>query len=213
MILTPTNMLKNVFTVIVILFCIVIFFAMRNGKSLFSDEVKIDTTIVHDTTWMVKTNTVVREVPAYKTLPGETKWLTDTKYLPDTNYARLKGQFEALAKEHTSRKLYRDSIKIESFGYVFVNDTVRLNGLGKRTYKYDYKIPTVTKTVTITKPTPPKTQFYVGGGMTGTGLTQLSTAQVGLMMKTKKDLLIGGLGSVDMKGNLSYGVTVYYKIK
>lgn len=210
---TQTNM-KRLFAVIVILFGIILFFSMRNGKALFgSGEPKTETVIKHDTVWIVKKDTVVKQVKMVKVLPGDTIYLKDTKYIPDTNYAKLKIQFQTLVKEHINRKIYWDSIKIDNFGYVYVQDTVRLNALGKRIYKYDYKIPVVTTTVTTTKPLPPKVQFYVGGGLTGNTTTVLSTAQVGLLIKNKKDLLYGIITSVDTDGNLSYGATLYYKIK
>jgi hypothetical protein len=135
-----------------------------------------------------------------------------TEYLADTNYAALKVQFDNLVKMYTALAIYVDSVKLDTLGYVVVTDSIRENKITGRTWKYDYKIPFVTKTVTVTNQAPAKTQLYVGGGVNTTQTLGLHSAEAGLILKTKKDKIYGLKAGSDINGNISYGFQTYWKI-
>lgn len=171
-----------------------------------------DTLIVHDTTWVQKDSLIyAKPLPAkviYDSLYLEGK----TEYLPDTNYTALKMQFDNLVKLYTALAVYADSVKLDTIGYVVVTDSIRENRIIGRTWKYDYKIPYVTTTTTITNTKGSKTQLYVGGGINTTQTLGLNSAEAGVILKTKSDKLYGLKAGSDINGNISYGFQTYWKI-
>ena len=171
-----------------------------------------DTLIVHDTTWVQKDSLIyAKPLPAkviYDSLYLEGK----TEYLPDTNYTTLKMQFDNLVKLYTALAIYADSVKLDTIGYVVVTDSIRENRIIGRTWKYDYKIPYVTTTTTITNTKGSKTQLYVGGGINTTQTLGLNSAEAGVILKTKSDKLYGLKAGSDINGNISYGFQTYWKI-
>jgi hypothetical protein len=171
-----------------------------------------DTLIVHDTTWVQKDSLIyAKPLPAkiiYDSLYLEGK----TEYLADTNYTTLKMQFDNLVKLYTALAIYADSVKLDTIGYVVVTDSIRENRIIGRTWKYDYKIPYVTTTTTITNTKGSKTQLYVGGGINTTQTLGLNSAEAGVILKTKSDKLYGLKAGSDINGNISYGFQTYWKI-
>jgi hypothetical protein len=192
---------------------LVIFVLLQNrGCVTGSDRPLSDTLIVHDTTWSVKDSLIfAKPLPAkiiYDSLFIEGK----TEYLADTNYTALKIQFDDLVRKYTALAIYVDSVKLDTLGYVTVTDTIQENGIKGRSWKYNYKIPFVTKTVTVTNYPKPKTQLYVGGGVNTTQTLGLHSAEAGLILKTKTDKIYGLKAGSDVNGNISYGFQTYWKI-
>ncbi len=171
-----------------------------------------DTLVVHDTTWEVHEKTIVKEVPIVHEIPVNHEVLV-TKYQPDTNYNGLKKQYDALVKNYASKRVYKDSIKVGTHGYIQVTDTVSENKLGKRTTKDNFKIPIVKETMTITKYAEPQRQVYVGGGINMRSMSSFSGVEGGLLYKTKKDQIIGAKVGVNVDGSITYGIQSYFKIK
>lgn len=201
------------FLSVIILVLIAIIFLQRSchQKEIGDIVSHRDTTVVVDTVVEVHENTVTRKVPLIK---RDTSYLpTDTQYLPDPDYTVLKARFEALVKEHTARNIYSDSLRLDSIGYVIVNDSVQFNKLFDRSYKYHYELPTITKTVTVVEHPKKINQLYVGGGVLGNKTQGVAGAEVGLLLKNKKDQIYGVKVGSDINGNLLYGVQGYWKIK
>jgi hypothetical protein len=171
-----------------------------------------DTLVVHDTTWQIHDKTIIKEVPVLKEIPVSHEVLVKT-YQADTNYPGLKKQYEELVKKYASRRVYRDSVKVGTHGYIEVIDTVGENKLGKRTTKDNFKIPIVKETMTITKYAEPTRQLYVGGGVNSTSLTNFRSVEAGLLYKTKKDQIFGAKVAVAVDGSVTYGVSSYWKVK
>ena len=171
-----------------------------------------DTTVVHDTTWFKKDSLIYSKPLPAKIIHDSLFIAGKTEYLADTNYAALKVQFDNLVKMYTALAIYVDSVKLDTLGYVTVTDSVRENRLMGRSWKYNYKIPFVTKTVTITNQAPSKTQLYVGGGINTTQTLGLHSAEAGLILKTKSDKIYGLKAGSDINGNISYGFQTYWKI-
>jgi hypothetical protein len=171
-----------------------------------------DTLVVHDTTWQIHDKTIIKEVPFLKEIPVPHEVLV-TKYQADTTYPLLKKQYDDLAKKYASRRIYIDSVKVGTHGYIQVTDTVSENKLGKRTTKDNFKIPIVKETMTITKYAEPTRQLYVGGGINMKNMSNFSGVEGGLLYKTKKDQIIGAKVGVNVDGSIMYGIQSYFKIK
>jgi len=167
------------------------------------------TTVVKiDTVWKIKHDTVIKKIR-----------VTDIRYVkPDgpeyssgEHIDTCRARFNYLLKQHTARRTYKDTIKLDSLGTITVIDTVWLNKLGKRTYIKDYKIPLVTKTITIIKQPDPKRQLYIGGNLFG-DKTTLQLFAPGLIYKDRKDRVYQANVGVNFDGTLTFGVGTYWKI-
>lgn len=170
-----------------------------------------DTTVVHDTAWQIHDSIVVRKVP----VPYEVKVPIESKpeMLPDTNYAALKRQYEALLQLYLNQKFYSDTLRISTFGYILLEDSVRENKLTNRRTRENYKIPIVKETKTITQYSPPTRNLYVGAGVLANNSLGVRGAQAGMIYKTKKDKLYQITTSIDLDGTVMYGASYFYKIK
>jgi hypothetical protein len=192
-----------VFIVIVLMFTVTL-----QHKGCTGSQIKADTVTLHDTTWQVHDSLIIKKLKIkeiiHDTLPPE--------YIADTNYPKLKAQYDALVIAHLAKKVYADTVKLDTLGYVAVADTVHKNELQNRSYKYNYKIPTVTVTTIITKQAPPKGALFMGGGVTG-NKNGLDVLQGGLLYKTKQDKLFGLNVGINGNSQVVYGVQSYWKIK
>lgn len=170
---------------------------------------KSDTVTVRDTTWKIHDSLIVKKLKVkeviHDTLPQE--------YIADTNYPKLKAQYDALIIAHLAKNIYADTVKLDTLGYVTVADTVHKNELHGRSYKYNYKIPTVTVTNTITKQAPPKGALFVGGGISGSKEVGLNLLKGGLLYKSKNDKIFGVHVGINGNSQLVYGVETYLKLK
>jgi hypothetical protein len=198
--------MNKLLTVIVLVLIIVILF-QKNGCTYIHDK-KVEIVTVHDTSWKVHDSLIIKKLIAketiHDTLPKE--------YIADTNYPKLKAQYDALVIAYLAKKIYTDTVKLDTLGYVTVSDTVHKNELQNRSYKYNYKIPTVTVTTTITKQTPPKGALFMGGGVTGNS-NEVKSFFGGFLYKSKKDKVFGLNIGLNGNSKIVYGVQSYWKIK
>jgi hypothetical protein len=196
------------FIVIGILILIILLQRSCSGNSNVNTppqvSVKIDTVYKHITDTVIKT--VKLKSVVYVKPEGR-------QYASGETLDTCKQRFQNLLKEHIAKKVYKDTLKLDSLGTITVIDTVWLNNLyGKRTYLQDIKIPTITKTITVTKTEEPKRQLYIGGNLFG-DKTQLQLVTPGLLYKTRKDHIYQVNLGVNFNGSITYGLGLYYKIK
>ena len=170
-----------------------------------------DTISVVDTFWQKHDSIIVKKVP----VPYEVEVEVESKplMLPDTNYARLKEQYMALLKLYINKFVYKDSIKVGDYGYIAVLDTVKENKIVYRRTRDNFNIPVVKETKTITEYAPPVRQLYVGGGVMVNNTIGIRGAEAGLLYKTKSDVIYNLKSSVDINGNVMYGLSYYHKLK
>jgi DNA-binding Lrp family transcriptional regulator len=170
-----------------------------------------DTITVHDTSWQIHDSIIVKKVP----VPYEVKVPIESKpeMLPDTNYARLKEQYMALLQLYMNKLIYSDTIRVGTYGYIAVLDTINENKLKYRRTRDNYSIPIVKETKTITKYAPPTRNVFVGAGVLVNNALGIRGAEAGMILKTKKDQLYNIKASVDIDGNVMYGAGYYYKLK
>jgi hypothetical protein len=191
-----------VFIVIVLMFTVTL-----QHKGCNAPQIKADTVTLHDTAWQVHDSLIIKKLviknTIHDTLPPE--------YIADTNYPKLKAQYDALVVSYLAKNIYADTVKLDTLGYVAVADTVHKNEIHGRSYKYNYKIPTVTVTTTITKQAPPKGALFIGGGVTG-NKNGLELLQGGLLYKSKRDKMFGLHVGINGNNQVVYGVNSYWKI-
>ena len=170
-----------------------------------------DTLVVHDTAWQKYDSLIVRKVPVPYEVIVEVA--SKPEMLPDTNYARLKEQYNALLQLYINKFAYNDTIRVGSYGYIALLDTVKENKIVYRRTRDNFNIPIVKETKTITKYAPPTRNVFLGGGIIVNNAIGIRGAEAGMILKTKKDQLYNIKASVDLDGQVMYGVGYYYKLK
>jgi len=201
--------IKKYFSVIIILVLVIIILLQRscNGKTIVNTPT-IETKI--DTIWKVKHDTVINTVKQTKVIHVPVP--EDPKFHPSDDIDTCKTRFNKLLTEYLTKRVYKDTLKLDSLGTIVINDTVFMNALGKRTKIYDYKIPFVTKTVTITKHADPRRQLYIGGNLFGNN-NNIEMITPGILYKSKQDNIYQINLGVEFDGTISYGLGMYYKIR
>ncbi len=192
---------KDNFLSLIILFLVFILFFSK-GK-----EIPV-TTPLKDTVWVYKDSIIYTKPQVIKTISIKYKD-RPKEYLPDTNYASLVLQYNKLVDKFLDSNIYQDSIKIDSIGHVYVKDTVSNNLLKGRSYSYSLKYPIINTYTT----SPPKNQLYYGGGVIGSPVEIINNIQLGVLLKTKRDRIVGINAGINSQGTITYGVSSYWKIK
>lgn len=191
-----------------IIIVVLIGFLVFKGNGCGGNVPKADTVVIHDTSWKVHDSLIVKKIKLTKTIHDT----LPPEYVADTNYPKLKSQYDELVRAFLAKNIYTDTLKLDTLGYIAVADTVQKNELLNRAYSYQYKIPTITTTTTITKWAPAKGALYVGGGVSGEKTNGINSVRGGLLYKTKKNTMIGV--HAGLAGNqLIYGVDAYWKLK
>lgn len=198
--------IKENFNALIVILLIIIILLQRCGGG--NSETTPTVIVKRDTTWIVKDSTIITKPQIVKTIevPIE-RW--ETEYLPDTNYAKLLEQYVALTSKFLQMGIYQDTVKLDSFGYVAIKDTVNKNALSGRSVDYRIKVPKITETITIQEKK--RNQVYIGGSIIGSPVP--NGIMGGIMVKTKKDKLFGGSVGVTSSGDLQYAIHSYWKIK
>ena len=170
-----------------------------------------DTLVVHDTAWQIHDSIIVRRIP--KPYEVIVEIASKPEMLADTNYARLKEQYNALLQLYINKFAYNDTIRVGSYGYIALLDTVKENKIAYRRTRDNFNIPIVKETKTITKYAPPTRNVFIGGGVIVNNAIGIRGAEAGMIFKTKKDQLYNIKASVDLDGQVMYGIGYYYKLK
>ena len=197
---------KTNYIIIVCLVFIILLQNSCNDKIINKNTVNVKT----DTIWKIKHDTVLKKVIVIK---KEFIKPEGPEYEPGNNIDTCSVRFAELLHKYSIKTVYSDTIKIDSIGTIVVKDTVWLNKLhGDRAYIKDYKIPFVTKTVTITQKEQPKGKLFFGLNASVNSNT-VTSFNPGLIYKDKKDKLYQFTLGVDLNGDVNYGIGAYWKIK
>ena len=197
---------------ILVLVLLVVILIQRCGGGDRDKETIVEAKIIRDTSWVIKDSIINTKPQIISTEPYPVpidRW--NTEYLPDTNYDKLISQYELLVRELLAKNILSDSIKIDSIGHVYIIDTVTKNMISGRSTRYNLKYPMITNTVIV--PEKKKRQMYVGGGVQGEKSGIINQINAGLLLKTKKDQIIGIYAGTSLNGNAVYGVQSFWKIK
>ena len=195
------------FNYIIIGILVAIIFLQRSCSSVDSPQ---EPTVITktDTIWKEIHDTITKEVEVVKIEYIKPK---GPEYTPGEHIDTCRARFAYLLKQHSARRVYKDTIKLDSLGTITVIDTVWLNKLKDRTYIKDYKIPLVTKTNTIIKQADPKRQLYIGGNLFG-DKNQIQLFTPGLIYKDRKDRVYQLNAGFNFDGSITFGLGAYWKI-
>lgn len=168
-------------------------------------ETKTTVQEIHHDTVIVK-QPIVTQTIVEKNIP--------TKYIPSKNDDTLKKQYGEILSEFSNKNIYVDTTKVDSIGWIRVEDTVQYNKILAKKISYDIKEKIVTTTITIHEPYKPKNQFFIGGEVGGTTQGSINELELGLLFKNKKDRILGIAGGYDFGQNSPLIKLKYYqKIK
>jgi hypothetical protein len=205
------NSLKKISILeILVLVLLVVILIQRCGGG--DKETIVEPKIIRDTTWIIEDSIINTKPQIITTEPYAVpidRW--NTEYLPDTNYDKLISQYESLVRELLAKNISSDSIKIDSIGHVYIIDTVSNNMITGRSTRYNLRYPIITNTVIV--PEKKKRQMYLGGGVQGQKNEIINQINAGLLIKTKKDQIIGINAGTTINGNAVYGVQSFWKIR
>jgi hypothetical protein len=173
--------------VIVLLVAVLIFFIANDARYTKSAPI-----IVSDTVYQQKTFT--------KFIKGNSIpfVVLDTIYILDTIIDTI-----TIVKDYNIVKVYSDTMRIDSLGYAYIQDTISQNKIQGRGFSANFKLPTITITKLLEQKN--KNQLYLGF----IGDLKHSNGQIGIggsiALKTAKNTLYTATATMN---GYSFG---YYK--
>lgn len=195
---------NNILSIAILILAVIIVLQRSNS----SPDIIEKPIVIRDTVWQKKDSVIYTSPKIVQTIPVK---IISEKYLPDPNYDKLVLQYQELVKLHLSKNIQKDSVKIDSIGFVKVTDTVQNNIVQNRKWEYNIKYPIIKETVIQ----PPKrvNQLYIGGGLQGNQYNIINSINGGILYKNKKDQIYGLSVGINTNGQIVYGVSSYWKIK
>ena len=195
---------NNILSIAILILAVIIVLQRSNS----SPDIIEKPVIVRDTVWQKKDSVVYTSPKVIQTIPVK---IVSEKYLPDPNYDKLVLQYQELVKLHLAKNIQKDSVQIDSIGFVKVIDTVQNNIVQNRKWEYNIKYPIIKET--IIQPPKKVNQLYIGGGLQGNQYNIINSINGGLLYKNKKDQIYGLSVGINTNGQAVYGVSSYWKIK
>ena len=195
---------NNILSIAILILVVIILFQRSNS----SPDIIEKSIIVRDTVWQKKDSVIYTSPKVVQTIPVK---VVSEKYLPDPNYDKLVLQYQELVKLHLAKNIQKDSVQIDSIGFVKVTDTVQNNIVQNRKWEYSLKYPIIKETI-IQSPKKVN-QLYIGGRLQGNQYDIINSVNGELLYKNKKDQIYGLSVGINTNGQLVYGVSSYWKIK
>ena len=195
---------NNILSIAILILAVIIILQRINS----SPDIIEKSIVIRDTIWQKKDSVIYTSPKVVQTIPVK---IVSEKYLPDPNYDKLVLQYQELVKLHLAKNIQKDSVQIDSIGFVKVTDTVQNNIVQNRKWEYNIKYPIIKETIIE----PPKkiNQLYIGGGLQGNQYNIINSINGGILYKNKKDQLYGLSIGVNTNGQVVYGLSSYWKIK
>ena len=195
---------NNILSIAILILAVIIVLQRINS----SPDIIEKPIVIRDTVWQKKDSVIYTSPKVIQTIPVK---IVSEKYLPDPNYDKLVLQYQELVKLHLAKNIQKDSVQIDSIGFVKVTDTVQNNIVQNRKWEYNIKYPIIKETIIE----PPKkiNQLYIGGGLQGNQYNIINSINGGILYKNKKDQLYGLSIGVNTNGQVVYGLSSYWKIK
>ena len=195
---------NNILSIAILILAVIIVLQRSNS----SPDIVEKPIILRDTIWQKKDSVIYSFPKVVQTIPIK---IISEKYLPDPNYDKLLLQYQELVKLHLSKNVQKDSVQIDSIGFVKVTDTVQNNIVQNRKWEYNIKYPIIKET--IIQPSKKVNQLYIGGGLQGNQYNIINSINGGILYKNKKDQIYELSIGVNTNGQVVYGVSSYWKIK
>ena len=194
---------KNLVNIIVLVLLVIV--ALQRCEPTGPSE---QPTIVRDTVLVVKESLTVTKPQLVETIESHDSIIMK-EYVPDTNYAKLVLQYQEVVNQLLAKNIQKDSVAIDSVGYVKITDTVQKNLVIGRSVQTKISYPIIRETITL--PAKKTNQLYVGGAILASPAPNAIMGSA--LLKTRNDFLFGGSLSINTYGDLQYGVHSYWKIK
>lgn len=181
-------MYKNI--LIAILVIIILLFIKDKSTNIGKPSVIVTT----DTVYQQKTFT------KYKKGDSIPFVVLDTTYLIDEVHDTV-----TIVKDYNQLKVYSDTIRIDSLGYAYIQDTISQNKIQGREFSANFNLPTITITKVITPK--PKKEVYLGVLGDLRAFDNKIGLGVSLGIKTAKN----GLFTINATTN-QYSIGIYKKL-
>lgn len=181
-------MYKNI--LIAILVIIILLFIKDKSTNIGKPSVIVTT----DTVYQQKTFTKYKKGDAIPFV------VLDTTYLIDEIHDTI-----TIVKDYNQIKVYSDTMRIDSLGYAYIQDTISQNKIQGRGFSANFNLPTITITKVITPK--PKKEVYLGVLGDLRTLDNKVGLGVGLGYKTAKN----GLFTINATTN-QYSIGIYKKL-
>jgi len=181
-------MYKNI--LIAILVIIILLFIKDKSTNIGKPSVIVTT----DTVYQQKTFT------KYKKGDSIPFVVLDTTYLIDEVHDTI-----TIVKDYNQVKVYSDTMRIDSLGYAYIQDTISQNKIQGRGFSANFNLPTITITKVITPK--PKKEVYLGVLGDLRAFDNKIGLGVGLGIKTAKN----GLFTINATTN-QYSLGYYKKL-
>ena len=195
---------NNILSIAILILAVIIVLQRSNS----SPDIIEKPIVVRDTVWQKKDSVIYTSPKVIQTIPVK---IISEKYLPDSNYDKLVLQYQELVKLHLAKNIQKDSVQIDSIGFVKVTDTVQNNIVQNRKWEYNIKYPIIKETVI--QPSKKVNQLYIGGGLQGNQYNIINSINGGILYKNKKDQIYELSVGINTNGQVVYGVSSYWKIK
>ena len=195
---------NNILSIAILILAVIIVLQRSNS----SPDIIEKPIVVRDTVWQKKDSVIYTSPKVVQTIPVK---IISEKYLPDPNYDKLLLQYQELVKLHLAKNIQKDSVQIDSIGFVKVIDTVQNNIVQNRKWEYNLKYPIIKET--IIEPSKRVNQLYIGGGLQGNQYNIINSINGGILYKNKKDQIYELSVGINTNGQVIYGVSSYWKIK
>lgn len=197
---------KNLLNIVIIVLLIIIL--LKNCKSNPSPTSSLQ--IIRDTIWIKKDSIVNTKPQLISSIPYPITNYSK-EYLPDTNYVKLVKQYQSIVAQLLATNIYKDSIKVDSIGNIFITDSVSMNALLGRSIAYNFKYPKIKETIIV--PEKKRNQCYIGFSLQGNQFTPIEIINAEFLLKNKKDNIYGISAGLTNNAQFIYGIKSYWKIK
>lgn len=197
----------NIIYILIIALLIMILYVTFKHQNANGGLVKSDTvTYVH----YVYYKDTTRSRPTLVQRIRDTLFESYVEYYPAEGYSELLEQFENLKQDLLSRNVYKDSLYLDSLGWVNITDTVQKNTIVGREFIKNIKIPEKT-TIITNDVVVNKREMYAGPTLRLLSPTTFGIGG-GILYKDLQNRVYGGNVSWD-GGKLTYGVSYYTPFK
>jgi hypothetical protein len=205
------NIKSILLLILVIIVGIILFRKCDNPDNGGKTEIIIDTVfqdVTHETKvyvpkWRTKVKTV--EIP----------YMVNAPEIPFDTTKLIEDYFSKYATIDTVKLSYTDSTnKEKEFGYGVIYDTISQNTIIARKIFWNYRVPTVTKTIIIHPQQ--RGQVYIGAMANVNSLQLLSSVSGAFLYKTKRDrvyLINVGVADNGSGAQPFLGGGIFWKIK
>jgi hypothetical protein len=192
---------------VVILFAIIMLYRAECGKPVVLGEtIKIDGKKYEVINQVIDTQYIKVKETKYK--KGEDIYHDTTIYLPVP--VLDSAQIDSILSQFYAKNTFKDTMKVGKFGQIYIDDTVQYNKLIGRAMSADLQFPSITNTITVKEK--PKAQLYLGGRVDYLKEQGLQSPSVGVMVKTKRDMLYGASIGIGNNQRTVYGLNIYVKL-